>query len=63
MPTMRIHEVAKLFGKSSNEIIAALKQQGMEVKSHMSTITDARVEKLKPLFSANKESSTPNNNS
>ena len=56
MPKMRIHEVAKLFGKSSNEVIAALKQQGMEVKSHMSTITDERVEKLRPFFSANKDS-------
>ncbi len=55
MPKMRIHEVAKMFGKSSNEVITALKQQGLEVKSHMSTITDENVEKLRPLFSPNKE--------
>ena len=50
MPKLRIHEVAKKLGRSSNEVITALKQQGVEVKSHMSTITDDYVEKLKPVF-------------
>lgn len=35
MPKMRVHEVAKLFSKSSKEIIAVLKQQGIDVQSHM----------------------------
>ncbi|MDD7209250.1 MAG: translation initiation factor IF-2 N-terminal domain-containing protein, partial [Lachnospiraceae bacterium] len=44
---MRVHEVAKLLGKSSKEVIAALKQQGIDVQSHMSTVTDEQVDQLK----------------
>ncbi len=55
MPKMRIHEVAKMFGKSSNEVITVLRQQGFEVKSHMSTLTEENVEKIRPLFTAHKE--------
>ena len=50
MPKMRVHEVAKLFSKSSKEIIAVLKQQGIDVQSHMSTVTEENIEKLKPVF-------------
>ena len=47
MPKMRVHEVAKLLDKSSKEIITKLKEQGVEVQSHMSTVSDENVEKLK----------------
>ena len=47
MPKMRVHEVAKLYNKSSKEVIAALKQQGVEVQSHMSTVTEENVSKLR----------------
>lgn len=47
MPKMRVHELAKLLDKSSKEIIAELKQQGVEVQSHMSTVSDEHVDKLK----------------
>ena len=50
MPKMRVHEVAKLYNKSSKEVIAALKQQGVEVQSHMSTVTEENVSKLKVVF-------------
>ncbi len=50
MPKMRVHEVAKLYNKSSKEVIAALKQQGVEVQSHMSTVTEENVSKLKGVF-------------
>ncbi|MBS6723150.1 MAG: translation initiation factor IF-2 [Clostridiales bacterium] len=50
MPKMRVHEVAKLYNKSSKEVIAALKQQGVEVQSHMSTVTEENVSKLKGMF-------------
>lgn len=50
MPKMRVHEVAKLYNRSSKEIIAALKQQGVEVQSHMSTVTEENVSKLKGIF-------------
>ena len=49
MPKMRVHELAKLLDKSSKEIIAELKQQGVEVQSHMSTVSDEHVDKLKAL--------------
>ena len=39
MPKMRVHEVAKLLDKSSKEIITKLKEQGVEVQSHMSTVS------------------------
>ena len=50
MPKMRVHEVAKLLDKSSKEIITKLKEQGVEVQSHMSTVSDENVEKLKAEF-------------
>ena len=50
MPKMRVHEVAKLFNKSSKEVIAALKQQGIEVHSHMSTVTEENIAKIKAHF-------------
>ena len=50
MPKMRVHEVAKLFNKSSKEVIAALKQQGIEVQSHMSTVTEENIAKIKAHF-------------
>ncbi len=50
MPKLRVHEVAKQFNKTSTEILAALKQHGIEVKSHMSTVTEEEVAKIKPFF-------------
>ena len=40
MGKKRVHEIAKELNKDSKDIIATLKQHGVEVKSHMSTITD-----------------------
>ncbi|MBQ4521604.1 MAG: translation initiation factor IF-2 [Lachnospiraceae bacterium] len=40
MSKMRIHELAKSLDKSSTDIISILKEQGIEVKSHMSAITE-----------------------
>lgn len=55
MPKMRVHEVAKLYNKSSKEVIAALKQQGIEVQSHMSTVTEENVAKIKPTLSGTQQ--------
>ena len=44
MSKMRIHELAKSLDKSSTDIISILKEQGIEVKSHMSTITDEQID-------------------
>ena len=40
MGKKRVHEIAKELNKDSKDIIATLKQHGVEVKSHMSTISD-----------------------
>ena len=43
----RVYKFAKSIGKSSKEIIAYCKEQGIEVRNHMSTMTDEVVTKLK----------------
>ena len=62
MPKMRVHELAKLLDKSSKEIIAELKQQGVEVQSHMSTVSDENVEKLKAEFQKKESGNNRGNN-
>ncbi|MDO4977471.1 MAG: translation initiation factor IF-2 N-terminal domain-containing protein, partial [Eubacteriales bacterium] len=55
MPKMRVHEVAKQFNKTSKEVIAVLKQHGIDVQSHMSTITEENFDKIKNNLSGVKE--------
>ncbi len=55
MAKMRVHEVAKQYNKTSKEVISALKQNGIEVQSHMSTVTEEHVEKIKPALGVVKE--------
>ena len=62
MPKMRVHEVAKLLDKSSKEIITKLKEQGVEVQSHMSTVSDENVEKLKEEFQKKESGNNRGNN-
>ena len=62
MPKMRVHELAKLLDKSSKEIIAELKQQGVEVQSHMSTVSDEHVDKLKSKFQKKESGNNRGNN-
>ena len=59
---MRVHEVAKLLVKSSKEIITKLKEQGVEVQSHMSTVSDENVEKLKAEFQKKESGNNRGNN-
>ncbi len=44
---MRVHELAKELQLESKELIAKLKEMGIEVKSHASTLTDEQVKKVK----------------
>ena len=44
---MRVHELAKELELESKELIAKLKEMGIEVKSHASTLTDEQVKKVK----------------
>ena len=62
MPKMRVHEVAKLLDKSSKEIITKLKEQGVEVQRHMSTVSDENVEKLKAEFQKKESGNNRGNN-
>lgn len=47
MGKIKVHELAKELGLSNNELIEKLKGFGVEVKSHLSTIEDDIVEKLR----------------
>ena len=62
MTKLRVHELAKLLDKSSKEIIAELKQQGVEVQSHMSTVSDEHVDKLKAKFQKKESGNNRGNN-
>ncbi|MBE5926840.1 MAG: translation initiation factor IF-2, partial [Lachnospiraceae bacterium] len=55
MSNIRVHELAKLLNKDSKEIIGVLKEHGVEVKSHMSSITDESVELVKKAFAPKEE--------
>ena len=50
MAKMRVHELAKQLKKSSKDIIFALKQRGIEVQSHMATISDEQVAMITNMF-------------
>ena len=47
MSKLRIHELGKEIEKDSKEIIDVLKNKGVEVKNHMSTLDSAQVEMVK----------------
>ena len=40
MAKLRVHELAKLVNKTSKEVLAVLRQQGEDIQSHMSTVSD-----------------------
>ena len=50
MSKIRVHELAKELGKSSKDVIYALKGHGIVVESHMSTITDDTADKIRKYF-------------
>ena len=47
MSKIRVHELAKELGKSSKDVIYALKGHGIDVESHMSTITSDSADKIR----------------
>ncbi len=51
MAKMKVYELAKEIDKPSKDIINYLKNQGVDVKSHMSNIDDASVNMVKKNFS------------
>ena len=50
MSKIRVHELAKELGKSSKDIIYALKGHGIIVESHMSAISNESAEKIRRFF-------------
>ncbi len=59
MSKMRVHEYAKSVDKESKEIINLLKNNGIEVKNHMSTIDDAEIAILEKAFHPAKQEEKP----
>ena len=50
MSNIRIHELAKQINKDNKEIIAFLQENGIEVKSHMSSVSEETVKFVKDAF-------------
>ncbi|MGN0409204.1 MAG: translation initiation factor IF-2 [Candidatus Fimousia sp.] len=52
---MRVYELAKNLNKTSKDVITVLKGHGVEVKNHMSSISDSDANKVKEHFSPKKK--------
>ena len=50
MSKMRVHELAKQLDKSNKDIMQILTEHHIEVKSHMSTLTDEQVDMVTSQF-------------
>ena len=50
MPKIRVHELASKLGRSNREVIEFLKANGVEVKSHMSTLEEPSIRLIKQKF-------------
>jgi len=55
LPKTRVHELAKTLNIGSKDLIEKLRQMNIEVKSHMSVLTDSDVDKVLNKFSQKKE--------
>ena len=53
MSNIRVHELAKQLGKDSKDILKILAEQGIEAKTHMSSISVQTVELVKKEFASN----------
>ena len=52
MTKLRVHEIAKTLNKTNKEVIDFLREQSVEVSSHMSSLTEEQVEMVKGKFGA-----------
>ena len=50
MPKIRVHELASKLGRQNKEVIEFLKANGVEVKSHMSTLDEPSIRLIKQKF-------------
>lgn len=55
MGSIKIHEIAKKLGLTSKEVLKKAQELGMEVKSHLSGITESDADKLEGAFKSNSE--------
>ncbi len=55
MAKQKIHELAKELNKSSKEVMDFLNKNGVEVKSHMSSIEDTQIDMVKKEFAPKSE--------
>ena len=55
MAKQRVYELAKELNKENKEIIKILKDQGAEIKNHMSTVTEEQASKVKEFFKPKKK--------
>ncbi len=61
MSKTRVHELAKTLNMGSKELIEKLKQMDIEVKSHMSVLSDDDVDKVLDIFSYAEKNKSNNN--
>ncbi len=54
MPGIRVHEIAREIGKTNKEVITFLKDHGIEVRSHMSSLKEAEEKLLRETFDKDK---------
>ena len=53
MDKIKVHELAKKLGTTSKEIISKAKELGIEIKTHLSSITEDEAKKITDKFSPN----------
>ncbi len=55
MARIRVHELAKELGMQSRDLVASLKNLGLDVKNHMSTMEESQVEWVKKQLASKKQ--------
>ena len=60
MGKMKVHELAKELNLSSKELLEKIKSVGIEAKSHMSSLEENDVEKIRKAFTNNKKEADKN---
>ena len=60
MGSIKIHEIAKKLGLNSKEVLNKAKELGMEVKSHLSGVTDENAKKIENAFNEKPEKNVEN---
>ncbi len=55
MARIRVHELAKELGMQSRDLVASLKDLGLDVKNHMSTMEESQVEWVKKQLAGKKQ--------